>query len=99
MYDTLRICVISYLFVYSPSEYAGSGCYEDFVPIKHWLDRAMVKYGGSHLDIEVEEVKALLKILPILYPAYSPNVASCISQAQELYSSLNFLLPEKGNRN
>ena len=24
---------------------------------------------------------------------------SCISQAQELYSSLNFLLPEKGNRN
>ena len=53
------------LFIYSPSEHAGSGCYEDFVPIKHWLDRAMVKYGGSHLDIEVEEVKALLKILPV----------------------------------
>ena len=56
-----------------------------------WMDfQNILKYGL---------LQGVLMILPILYPAYSPNVASCISQAQELYSSLNFLLPEKGNRN
>jgi len=47
-----------------PTEYTGSGCFEDYVPIKHWLDRAMAKYGGNYLEIEVEEVKVLLKTLP-----------------------------------
>ena len=50
---------------YSTTEYTGSGCYEDFVPTKHWLDRAMAKYGGTYLEIEVEEVKVLLKTLPV----------------------------------
>eukprot|EP00794_Sanderia_malayensis_P013920 gene13920-15372_t len=62
------------------SEYDGSGCFEDFVPIKHWLDRAMTKYGGSHLDTEVEEVKALLSIVPV----FSFLIVYCILYFQTL---------------
>ena len=35
------------------------------MPIKSWLDRAMMKYGGSYLDTDVEEVKTILKIMAI----------------------------------
>ena len=35
------------------------------MPIKSWLDRAMMKYGGSYLDTDVEEVKIVSKILAI----------------------------------
>jgi len=38
---------------------------EEYVPIKSWLDRAMVKYGGSYLDTDVEEVKTVSKIMAI----------------------------------
>lgn len=32
---------------------------------KSWLDCVMMKYGGSFLDIDVEEVKIILKIMVI----------------------------------
>ncbi|XP_032233552.2 solute carrier family 15 member 4 isoform X2 [Nematostella vectensis] len=35
---------------------------EEFLPIQSWLDRAMIKYGGTFLDTDVEEVKTLRKI-------------------------------------
>ena len=35
------------------------------MPIRSWLDRAMMKYGGSYLDSEVEDVKSLRKIIII----------------------------------
>ena len=35
------------------------------MPIKSWLDRAMMKYGGSYLDTDVEEVKTVSKIMTI----------------------------------
>ena len=35
------------------------------MPIKSWLDRAMMKYGGSYLDTDVEEVKTIGRILVI----------------------------------
>ena len=35
------------------------------MPIKSWLDRAMMKYGGSYLDTDVEEVKTVAKIMAI----------------------------------
>lgn len=35
------------------------------MPRKSWLDRAMMKYGGSFLDTDVEEVKTILKIMVI----------------------------------
>lgn len=35
------------------------------MPIKSWLDRAMMKYGGSYLDTDVEEVKTVSKIMAI----------------------------------
>mgnify|MGYP001794221017 CR=1 FL=1 len=38
---------------------------EHVMPIRSWLDRAMIKYGGSYLDTEVEDVKSLGKILII----------------------------------
>ena len=38
---------------------------EEYMPIKSWLDRAMMKYGGSYLDTDVEEVKTVSKILAI----------------------------------
>ena len=36
------------------------------MPIRHWLDRAMCKYGGSYLDSEVSEVKTLGRISVML---------------------------------
>ena len=35
------------------------------MPIKSWLDRAMIKYGGSYLDTDVEEVKTVAKIVAV----------------------------------
>ena len=35
------------------------------MPIKSWLDRAMMKYGGSYLDTDVEEVKTVGKIMVV----------------------------------
>ena len=35
------------------------------MPIKSWLDCAMMKYGGSYLDTDVEEVKTVSKIMAI----------------------------------
>ena len=35
------------------------------MPIKSCLDRAMMKYGGSYLDTDVEEVKTITKIVLI----------------------------------
>ena len=43
-------------------------------------------------------LQEVLMILPICISCLLSD-RGCISQAQELYSSLNFLLPEKGNRN
>lgn len=33
--------------------------------MKSWLDYAMMKYGGSYLDIDVEEVKTVSRIMLI----------------------------------
>jgi len=38
---------------------------EEYMPIKSWLDRAMMKYGGSYLDTDVEEVKTIGRIMII----------------------------------
>ncbi|KAJ7377294.1 hypothetical protein OS493_030106 [Desmophyllum pertusum] len=38
---------------------------EEYMPVKSWLDRAMMKYGGSYLDTDVEEVKTIGKIIAI----------------------------------
>ncbi|KAL9981186.1 hypothetical protein ACROYT_G009856 [Oculina patagonica] len=38
---------------------------QEYMPIKSWLDRAMMKYGGSYLDTDVEEVKTIGKIVVI----------------------------------
>lgn len=38
---------------------------QEYMPIKSWLDRAMMKYGGSYLDTDVEEVKTVCKIMVI----------------------------------
>lgn len=38
---------------------------EKSMPIKSWLDRAMMKYGGSYLDTDVEEVKTIGRIIVI----------------------------------
>ena len=35
------------------------------MPMKSWLDYAMMKYGGSYLDIDVEEVKTIFRIMVI----------------------------------
>ena len=35
------------------------------MPIKSWLDRAMMKYGGSYLDTDVLEVKMIGRIMVI----------------------------------
>ena len=69
---------------FSPADFSGSGCYEDYVPIKHWLDRAMAKYGGTYLEIEVEEVKVLLSTIPV----FGFLVVYCI-----LYYQVKFLIP------
>lgn len=39
--------------------------FEDRMPIKSCLDHAMMKYGGSYLDTDVEEVKTITKIVLI----------------------------------
>ena len=33
--------------------------------MKSWLDYAMMKYGGSYLDTDVEEVKTIARIMLI----------------------------------
>ncbi|KAL9981184.1 hypothetical protein ACROYT_G009854 [Oculina patagonica] len=38
---------------------------QEYMPIKSWLDRAMMKYGGSYLDTDIEEVKTIGKIIVI----------------------------------
>ena len=35
------------------------------MPVKSWLDYAMMKYGGSYLDTDVEEVKTIARIMLI----------------------------------
>ncbi|XP_031552474.1 solute carrier family 15 member 4-like [Actinia tenebrosa] len=46
----------------SNAERVGCPGLEEVMPMRSWLDRAMIKYGGSYLDSEVEEVKKLGKI-------------------------------------
>ena len=33
--------------------------------MKSWLDYAMMKYGGSYLDTDVEEVKTIARVMLI----------------------------------
>ena len=58
---------LSVLLNYSAFCPNSRGCpgLEDYLPRKSWLDRAMIKYGGSYLDSEVEEVKILGKIIVV----------------------------------
>lgn len=35
------------------------------MPMKSWLDYAMMKYGGSYLDTDVEEVKTIARVMLI----------------------------------
>lgn len=39
--------------------------YEEQMPMKSWLDYAMMKYGGSYLDTDVEEVKTIARVMLI----------------------------------
>lgn len=61
------------------------------MPRKSWLDRAMMKYGGSFLDTEVEEVKTILKIMvifAILIPYwviyFQVLILNCLNDAYHL---------------
>ena len=40
--------------------------FEDYSPMQHVLDRAKVQYGGKFLDKDVDDVKALVGLLPTL---------------------------------
>lgn len=61
------------------------------MPRKSWLDRAMMKYGGSFLDTDVEEVKTILKIMvifAILIPYwviyFQVLILNCLNDAYHL---------------
>ena len=55
---------LSILFIVIHSNQHCPGL-EDYMPVRSWLDHAMMKYGGSYLDSDVEEVKTIGKILII----------------------------------
>lgn len=64
---------------------------EEYMPRKSWLDRAMMKYGGSFLDTDVEEVKTILKIMvifAILIPYwviyFQVLILNCLNDAYHL---------------
>lgn len=64
------------------------------MPIKSWLDRAMMKYGGSYLDTDVEEVKIVSKILAIFviiipyWAIYFQVCSSCVCVHANLLSGV-----------
>lgn len=45
---------------------------QDYMPTtKSWLDHAMMKYGGTYLDTDVEEVKTIGRIM-IIFAIFIP---------------------------